>query len=73
MNFLNTSNDVLLWYVNIFMLDFLNIGEGSRGGFYILLSNVFNVEPISINMFISLLPICTGYVLFVDLRFILNI
>ena len=55
------------------MLDFLNIVEGSRGGFYILLSNVFNVEPISINMFISLLPICTGYVLFVDLRFILNI
>ena len=64
------SNDVLQWYVNIFVLEYFNIGTGLKV-FYIFLSNIFNVEPLSINMFISLLFIVNF--LSVDLCFILNI
>ena len=64
------SNDVLQWYVNIFVLEYFNIGTRLKV-FYIFSSNIFNVEPRSINMFISLLFIVNF--LSVDLCFILNI
>ena len=62
----------MIWYVNIFVLDRFNIGTGSKV-LYVFSSNIFKLQPLSINMFISLLPMFIGYLLSVDLCFILNI